>query len=102
MLEIITWSILEVIHHHYNPLGEHHYFLVYEFLSWSIQRGSYYWIIDGAIELGGNLKDNIKEVPFGKEESTYRDLLRIEWLVFLNLPKYRENILREYYGIMSH
>ena len=93
----ITWDILETIYKSYNPLGQKHYFLVDEFLEWAKQEGSYYWIMDGAEELdSGNPKEIIKEIPFIKVEGEYRELLRSEWLRFLNIDKKkRENIIME-------
>ena len=97
--------MLEEIYQHYNPLGEKHTFLVDDFLIWSQREGDFYWIWEGAVELANGKddpKEIIKELPFVKLPSDYKNLLVGAWLRFLNNDKKRrESMLEEYTLIMN-
>ena len=83
----ITFEMLEEIYKSYNPLGEKHSFLVDDFLVWSQKEGEFYWIWGGAVELANGKDDPkviIKELPFIKVPSDYKDMLVEAWLRFLN------------------
>ena len=96
----ITIEMLDEIYKHYNPLGQKHTFLVDDFLVWSQKEGDFYWIWGGAVELADGKddpKEIIKELPFVKLPSDYKDLLVEAWLRFLNDDeKRRESMLKEY------
>jgi hypothetical protein len=96
----ITIEMLVEIYQHYNPLGQKHTFLVDDFLIWSQKEGDFYWIWGGAVELADGKddpKEIIKELPFMKLPSDYKDLLVEAWLQFLNNDeKRRESMLEEY------
>ena len=101
----ITIEMLEEIYQHYNPLGEKYTFLIDDFLVWSQQEGDFYWIWEGAVELANGSKDPkiiIKELPFVKLPSDYKDLLVEAWLRFLNNDeKRKESMLEEYTLIIN-
>ena len=100
----VTYSMLLEIYqyYNYNPLGEKYNFLVDvdDFLEWSKIKGEFYWIWGGALEWTNEKddpKDILKELPFVKLPSDYKDLLVEAWLRFINEDKTtRESILREY------
>ena len=100
MKEEITIEILEKIYQYYNPLGQKYFYLVDEFLMWSRDEGDFYWIWEGAVELADgrdNPKNIIKELPFIKLHSDYKNLLVEAWLRFLNCDgKRKESMLVEY------
>lgn len=101
----VTYSMLLEIYQHYNPLGEKYNFLVDDFLEWSKIKGEFYWIWGGALEWT-NEKDDpkniLKELPFVKLPSDYKDLLVEAWLRFINEDKTtRESMLREYELVSS-
>jgi len=102
----VTFKLLKKIYKCYNPLGENHYFLVNDFLRWSMRSGDFYWIWDGAEEIAKNLniyKNNykgiIKDLPFinnlPDKYSTYKDLLIDSWLTFLNQDENLVKVLIE-------
>ena len=101
----ITFKMLEEIYQHYNPLGEKHTFLVDDFLVWSQEEGDFYWIWGGAVEWADGKddpKEIIKELPFVKLPSDYKDLLIDAWLRFLNNDeKLRGSMLKEYTLIIN-
>jgi len=101
----ITFKMLEEIYQHYNPLGEKHTFLVDDFLVWSQEEGDFYWIWGGAVEWADGKddpKEIIKELPFVKLPSVYKDLLVEAWLRFLNKnEKIRKSMLEEYTLIVN-
>ena len=83
----VTYEMLAKIYEKYNPLGEKHLFLVDDFLVWSQEEGEFYWIWGGAVELANGKDDPkviIKELPFIKVPSDYKDMLVEVWLRFLN------------------
>ena len=83
----VTYEMLAKIYESYNPLGEKHFFLVNDFLVWSQEEGEFYWIWGGAVELANGKDDPkviIKELPFIKVPSDYKDMLVEAWLRFLN------------------
>ena len=96
----ITFEMLKEIYQHYNPLGHKHTFLVDDFLIWSREEGDFYWIWGGAVELANGKNDPkeiIKELPFVKLPSVYKDLLVEAWLRFLNNDeKRRQSMLEEF------
>ena len=96
----ITIEMLVEIYQYYNPLGQKYTFLVDDFLIWSQKEGDFYWIWGGAVELAdgkNDPKEIIKELPFVKLPSDYKDLLVEAWLRFLNNDeKRRESMLEEY------
>ena len=94
-------EVLREIRKYYNPLGDKHNFLVDEFLVWAQKKGSFYWIWDGAVEVGNGVfspKLILKELPFSGlgPSTTYQEILEEEWLEFLDQPPYRENLIEEY------
>ena len=83
----VTYEMLDKIYESYNPLGEKHSFLVDDFLVWSQEEGEFYWIWGGAVELADGKYDPkviIKELPFIKLPSDFKDMLVEAWLRFLN------------------
>ena len=101
----VTYEMLAKIYESYNPLGEKHSFLVDDFLAWSQEEGEFYWIWGGAVELANGKDDPkviIKELPFIKVPSDYKDLLVEAWLRFLNNDeKLKESMLKEYTLIVN-
>ena len=101
----ITIEMLYEIYDHYNPLGQKHTFLVDDFLAWSQEEGDFYWIWGGAVELANGKddpKEIIKELPFVKFPSDYRDLLIEAWLRFLNNDeKLKKGMLETYTSIVN-
>lgn len=101
----VTYEMLLEIYKHYNPLGDKHYFLVDDFLEWSQEEGDFYWIWGGAVEVANgkeNPKDTIKNLPFIKIDSDYKDLLVDAWLRFLNEDDtLRESMLEEYLFLLG-
>ena len=101
----ITFEMLTKIYECYNPLGEKHSFLVDDFLIWSQKEGDFYWIWGGAIELANGKddpKEIIKELPFVKLPSDYKDMLVEAWLRFLNNDeKLKKSMLEEYTLIVN-
>ena len=97
--------MLEEIYQYYNPLGEKHTFLVDDFLAWSQEEGDFYWIWAGAVEWAGGKddpKEIIKEMPFVKLPSDYKDLLVAAWLRFLNNDdKHKKSMLAEHTLIVN-
>ena len=83
----VTFEMLAKIYEKHNPLGEKHSFLVDDFLIWSQKEGEFYWIWEGAIEFSEGKSDPkviIKELPFIKVPSDYKDMLVEVWLRFFN------------------
>ena len=72
--------MLAKIYESYNPLGMKHSYLVDDFLMWSQKEGEFYWIWAGK----GDPKAIIKELPFIKVPSDYKDMLVEVWLRFFN------------------
>jgi hypothetical protein len=101
----VTYEMLVEIYECYNPLGEKHSFLVDDFLVWSQEEGEFYWIWGTAVELAagkGDPKAIIKELPFIKVHSDYKDLLVEVWLRFLNSDeKLVKTIEIEYKSLQS-
>ena len=102
----VTYEMLTKIYEYYNPLGKKHSFLVDDFLVWSQEEGDFYWIWGGAVELANGKDDPkviIKELPFIKVPSDYKDLLVDAWLRFLNNDeKLKKSMLKEYTLIVDH
>ena len=101
----ITYEMLSEIYESYNPLGEKHSFLVDDFLIWSQKEGEFYWIWEGAVEWADGKddpKEIIRELPFVKLPSDYKDLLVDAWLRFLNNDeKLKKSMLEEYTLIVN-
>lgn len=101
----ITFEMLKEIYHYYNPLGQKHTFFVDDFLIWSQKEGDFYWIWEGAVEWADGRddpKEIIKELPFVKLPSDFKDLLIEAWLQFINDdPKLKESIWEEYQQILN-
>ena len=101
----VTYEMLVEIYECYNPLGEKHSFLVDDFLIWSQKEGEFYWIWELAVELmdgKGDPKVIIKELPFIKAPSDYKDMLVEVWLRFLNSDeKLVKTIKAEYKSLQS-
>jgi hypothetical protein len=60
---------------------------VNDFSVWSQKEGEFYWIWEGAVELANGEYDPkliIKELPFIKVPSDYKDMLVEAWLRFFN------------------